>query len=227
MKVASYFPIVLVLALAMLAPSAFAQVKAEEQLLPELGIYVDIDEDEWDAAKVNLRIVDNNFQMYFLDENNLLVDADVDKVIVHYGNFIKDSNARFTLVLKKEGLMYTSVRVIPPPHRYMVRIFLKKTVEPEVYYKEAYEEKEFIGMHTLNQLGSEFLEATRTQPYSEPLAKGEKEGEALPDTPDDDDNVNQTSAEVAKELAETEQEEEFTRMPPKKAPNNGEQEKRK
>lgn len=204
MKVAHYLPFALALLFAALASPASAQVKEGEQLLPELGIYVDINEEEWGAAKVNLRIVNNNFQMYFLDEQNLLVPPPLDKVIVHYGNFIKDSNARETLLLEQRGMMLTSIRVIPPPHRYLVRIFLKKTVDPEEYYKDPYEVKEFIGMHTINQLGSQFVEESRTQPFSEPLPTGDKEGEALPDNPVANDDVNVEGTEAKSALGEAE-----------------------
>jgi len=145
-------------------------VQAGQKLVPELGLYVDIDEEKWGAAQLNLRIVNNNFRMYFLDEDKSLVEPELDSAIVHYGNFIKDANARFTIVLEKEGLAFTSKRVIPPPHRYMCRIFLRKTVDPPGYYEKPYEEKEFIGMHTLNQLGGDQLyEKTHTEPESIPL----------------------------------------------------------
>ncbi|WP_309398436.1 hypothetical protein [Cerasicoccus maritimus] len=152
------------------------QVVEGEKLEPELGLYVDIDAKEWGAAKLNLRIVNNNFQAYFLDENDLLVAPPIDKMIVHYSNFIKKSQAKLTIMLEPAGMMMTSKRVIPPPYRYQVRIFLKKTVNPDDYYEESYEEKEFIGMHTLNQLGGDMLEKTTTEPTS--VAPPAEEGAA-------------------------------------------------
>lgn len=153
-----------------------AELKEGESLLPELGLYIDINEEEWGAAKVNLRLVDNNFQLYFLDGNDLLVAPKVKDVIIHYGNFIKDSTMKNTIVLEQQGLVLTNGRVITPPSRYMVRIFLRKMVKPN-YYTPEQEVKEFIGLHTLNQLGSEFQEASKTQPYSEPVPTG-AQGEA-------------------------------------------------
>jgi len=155
-------------------------LQAGQALAPELGIYVEIDEDKWGASEINLRIVNNNFQFFFLDADKLLVDPPIPSVIVHYGNFIKDSNAKETVLLQQEGLMLTSKRVIPPPHRYMVRIFLKKTVPPEYSFEEPEEVKEFIGMHVLNQLGGEELyEKTHTPPTSIPVEETEDAEEAL------------------------------------------------
>lgn len=172
-------PIALATLFIMATQFVSAQVQEGQMLEPELGIYVEIDEEQWGAAQINLRIVNNNFQLYFLDAEGLLVKPPIDKVIVHYGNFIKDSNAKETLLLEKQDMMLTSPRVIPPPHRYMVRIFLKKIVEPEEYYKEPYEVKEFIGMHILNQLGGDLLQKTQTQPTSvePPAAEGEEKAE--------------------------------------------------
>lgn len=152
-----------------------AELKEGEQLLPELGIYVDINEEEWGAAKVNLRLYNNSFQLFFLDSNDLLVTPPIDDAIVHYSNFIKKSQAESTITLKKNGMMLSADRVIPPPARYQVRVFLRKWVQPAEYYKEAYEEKEFIGLHMLNQLGEQFAEANTTAPYSKPVPTEESE----------------------------------------------------
>lgn len=154
-------------AVSAVAEESDAALQVGQALKPKLGIYVDVDREKWGADQVNLRIVNNNFQLFFLDADGLLVDSKADDVIIHYGNFIKDSNAKETVLLEPDGLMYTRARVISPPHRYQVRIFLRKTVDPEPYYKEKYEEKEFIGMHVLNQLGgAELYEKTHTTPTS-------------------------------------------------------------
>lgn len=152
-----------------IAPRVSAQVKAGEQLTPELGIYVPIDEEKWGAAEVNLRIVNNNFQLFFLDGQGKLVEPPEVKVIVHYGNFVKKSQNELTVLLKREGMMMTSPRVISPPHRYRVRIFLSKTEEPENAYGKPVEEKEFIGMHILNQLGGDYYDKTRMEASSTPV----------------------------------------------------------
>ncbi|MBK1857000.1 hypothetical protein [Cerasicoccus arenae] len=146
-----------------------AQVEEGQKLEPELGVYMPIDEAKWGAAEANLRIVNNNFQMYFLDADKLLIKPPLEDVIVHYSNFIKKSNADLTIVLKKDGMMLTSNRVISPPYRYQVRVFLKKMVTPTEYYKEPYEEKEYIGMHMINQLGGEFYDKSKTEPVSVPV----------------------------------------------------------
>lgn len=163
-----------------------AQVQEGQLLEPELGIYVDIDAEKWGAAKINLRIVNNNFQLYFMDADGLLVQPPIDSVIVHYGNYIKDSNAKNTILLEKQGMMLTAPRVIAAPHRYLVRIFLKKMVDPPEYYKEPYEVKEFIGMHIIDQLGGDYYSKTQEQPTSvappEPEQKDAKASEAAAGT---------------------------------------------
>ncbi|WP_309386630.1 hypothetical protein [Cerasicoccus frondis] len=159
--------------------SLFGQVVEGQKLEPELGLYVEINEEEWGAAKLNLRIVNNNFQAYFLNAEDLLVKPQVDKLIVHYSNFVKKSNANMTITLEPDGMMMTSKRVVSPPYRYQVRLFLKKTVEPNAYYEEPYEEKEFIGMHILDQLGGDMLEKTSMEPTSvEVEAQPEEKAEA-------------------------------------------------
>ena len=120
------------------------------------------------------------------------------------------------MLLKQDGMMLTSKRVIQPPRRYFVRIFLRKMVEPEEYYKEPYQVKEFIGQHTLNQLGAQFNEANATPAYSQPLAAGETEGEALPDSRESGPVGD--SEQIGEDLMKVEQEEQFTRMPSKEAP---------
>ncbi|MEO0793923.1 MAG: hypothetical protein AAFX93_02100 [Verrucomicrobiota bacterium] len=168
-----------VLTIFALSSSLRGQVVAGEQLQPELGVYVDIDEEKWGAAKLNLRITNNNFQAFFFDADDLLVEPPLESIIVHYQNFVKKSNARQTIVLSKDGMMLTNKRVIKPPHRYQVRIFLRKNVVPIEYYKKPYEEKEFIGMHIINQLGgSELYDKTHSDPQSVPVAIEEVEGEA-------------------------------------------------
>lgn len=178
MKFAENLRFGLALLLLMATGALHGQVAEGQKLEPELGLYLDINEEEWGAAQLNLRIVNNNFQAYFMDPEGLLVPPPVDKLIVHYSNFVRKSNANMTITLEPSGMMMTSPRVVSPPYRYQVRLFLKKTVTPDASYQESYEEKEFIGMHILNQLGGDKLELTSVTPTSVEVETPAEEKEA-------------------------------------------------
>ena len=100
-----------------------------------------------DGNQVNLRIVDNNFQLYFLDASKKLVEPDAVKAIIRYSSHVKKTDRKRSLVLTPEsgGLYFTASRSILHPHYYRVKVLLK--------FEDA-SVSEYLPEKRLNQLGT-------------------------------------------------------------------------
>jgi hypothetical protein len=98
-------------------------VEEEIPTLPELGLYYDLGED----GKVNLRIVDNRFQIYFLDGEDHVQPLAYQSARIRYeGFFKKDEEGVLTLGpgSAELGSILTHPRFFRPPIAWTVYITL-------------------------------------------------------------------------------------------------------
>ena len=97
--------------------------------------------------KLNLRLVDKQFQLFFVDSGNILLEPDSSKAIVGYTNRRGDDERR-TVVLKPvaDKVYLTSARKIQPPYLYEIRLIL-------VTEEDGEEQKEVFKMQLLNKMG--------------------------------------------------------------------------
>ncbi len=90
----------------------------------------------------NLRLVENRLALLFLNQENLLVPAPpMNTVRVLVDSIGSATNPRQTVVLQPTagGLYWTNPRVLSPPHRYRVTVFLQpKATSGENLPEEAY-----------------------------------------------------------------------------------------
>lgn len=103
-------------------------LKPGDTLPGPLGIYYERGE-----GFLNVRIVDNRFRLYFLEEDKeTLVEPGFSEAIIHYGNAVRRGLNRNTTTLELAGgqpyLM--AARIIPPPHRYWVQIVVPERPAP-------------------------------------------------------------------------------------------------
>jgi len=110
--------------------------------LDEKGIFIPHSE-----GLVNLRIVDNKFQLYFVDAEKKLVEPDAVKIIVRYSSQVRRGESESTVVLNPGpgSLYFTASRPILPPHFYRVKVIL-------VFADK--EATEYLPEKLLNQLGT-------------------------------------------------------------------------
>ena len=117
----------------LLMPSLRAQGVGEE-LIPHLGIYQPRIDADGKSGYINLRIVRNNFRLYFLkDDQKTIEEPAFPYAIVQYGNAIKKIANELSLRLSLEpgGVYLTNQRIIAPPHRYSVRVILMNRIESD------------------------------------------------------------------------------------------------
>ena len=122
------FWVVFLNVLLLISASVFAADEAlpeEEEIpkLPELGLYQDLGED----SKLNLRLVDNRFQIYFLDSEDHVQELAFQKARIRYEGFFK-KDIEGVLQLgpgsAELGSILTHARIFRKPHAYTVNITL-------------------------------------------------------------------------------------------------------
>lgn len=110
---------------------------------------------------INVRIVKNRFEVWFLDKDGKIVEPDFDQGFIFFTNpNIKElRNLHTTLKRSDSRPMLTSPLIIQPPHRYLVRLVLTKEVSSGDIYQSSVSgqsspEKieEVYGQAVLNQL---------------------------------------------------------------------------
>lgn len=145
-------------------------LRAEEKVLaegaplvPTLGLYLE----RPNGGFLNVRIVNNNFELYFLDAEKKLLKPDYNYAILSYASKVKKSDRKQTLKVSiaPNGLFMTAKRAISPPHDYELRLFLKdKVVDPATvpqypdYGAKNEPEVERYGLNRVNQLKKEKTE---------------------------------------------------------------------
>lgn len=107
--------------------SAAGSAVALGEKLDAMGTFLERE----DGGFINIRIVDNKFQLYFTDEEKLVIPADFAKAYVRYASHVKRSDRDRTVTLKPDGngAFLTASRAILPPHYYRVRIILTDEAE--------------------------------------------------------------------------------------------------
>lgn len=159
-----------------LSPHLNAETTVDEEIgigkpLPdELGLTLErkhIDEGATEPGFINLRIVNNRFQLWFLDHEKNVVEPAYPMAILHYRGFVV-RRSRETIQLRpdSDGLFLTSPRVVPPPHHYSVRILLMNQAEEEALNPDNHTEipdskvrQEFFPVMQLNQIPQEIESA--------------------------------------------------------------------
>lgn len=107
--------------------------------LDDAGVFIAME----DGNQLNVRVIENNFQIYSVDSAKKLIKADIEKVIIHAQSRVNRGSSKQTIVLKPSDkeFMLTSGRFVPPPHHYELRLI--------VMHKG---KKEVVPMTVLNQL---------------------------------------------------------------------------
>lgn len=142
------------------------EIEVGKPLPNELGLTLarkEVDEGEEEPGFVNLRIVDNRFQLWFLDSEKNVVLPSYPMAILHYRGFVvRKSRETIRLSPDSDGLFLTSPRIIPPPHHYSVRILLMNQAEEEALNPDNHTEipdskvrQEFFPTLQLNQIPAE------------------------------------------------------------------------
>lgn len=144
-----FFCILFIAGSGLLKPSIVFAADTELKIgaiLDEVGIFIPR-ENKDDDGQVNLRIVNNKFQLYFLDAENKIIEPDAARAIIHYSSVVRKGKSRSTVSLTPEpnGLYFTAERAIVPPYHYRVRILLKFADE---------DSNEFLPEKPLRQMGT-------------------------------------------------------------------------
>ncbi len=93
----------------------------EEKKLPELGVYYD----RADGSKINLRIAERKFRLYFFDGEGGRIPPDFEVAVVRYENIArKEREGTMRLILSEDGQYLTSPRTLVPPIHYWVKVIL-------------------------------------------------------------------------------------------------------
>ena len=123
----------LMVVIGLLLPVIASHAEEDEgEKLPEMGLYFDRSA----GNKVNLRIVEKKFRLYFVDNENKILPPEYDSALVHAENVIrKEREGRFILRLSSDGQYLTSPRVVLPPIDYWIRVTLRNAAD--VARKEA------------------------------------------------------------------------------------------
>ncbi len=81
---------------------------------------------------MNLRVVDNRFHAYFVDEERLLVEPPYLRVVLFTEEMRRvDRRDRLVLEPGPGGVYMTNPRIIPPPHDFWLRMVLVKSEDQE------------------------------------------------------------------------------------------------
>ncbi|MCC5806034.1 MAG: hypothetical protein JJU00_06860 [Opitutales bacterium] len=81
---------------------------------------------------MNLRIVDNRFRAYFVDEERLVVEPPYIRIVLFTEEMRRvDRRDRLVLVPASGDPYATNPRIIPPPHDFWVRTVLVKSEDDE------------------------------------------------------------------------------------------------
>lgn len=145
MKIQNFLLSVLCLSLPV---SAFAQeAKPEEVVIPaevseppyeigdlvtESGHYIERGEEE---SKINLRIVDNKFRLYWIDANGLIAEPEFKKATVRMTGSVRGRPYHYLQALP-EGSGLGSPGILVPPHLYNATLVLipdDESKEPTTY----------------------------------------------------------------------------------------------
>lgn len=81
---------------------------------------------------LNLRIVENRFRAYFVDEERLIVEPPYLRIVLFTEEMRRvDRRERLVLTPTGDGSHATHPRVIPPPHDFWVRMVLVESEDEE------------------------------------------------------------------------------------------------
>jgi len=133
-------------------------LEVKDELPGPLGVYYSYSGNE--AAFINVRIVNNRFEAYFLEaDRKTIVEPEWPQAIIHYGNAVRKGLNRNTTVMRQvEGPpLLRAARFIPPPDRYWIRLILQNKADEEAtdnYNEAAPEDAHSLAfdMEILNQL---------------------------------------------------------------------------
>lgn len=102
------------------------------ELAGPLGYYYSYPGDQ--ARFVNVRIVNNRFECYFLEaDKKTIVEPEWSRAIIQYESHVRRGLARQTTVMHKvDGRpLLSAKRIIQPPHRYWIRVILQNKEDEE------------------------------------------------------------------------------------------------
>lgn len=167
------FLVAILLALSPALIAEEAEIEVGKPLPNELGLTLErkeVDEGATEPGFINLRIVDNRFQLWFLDHEKNVVEPTYPMAILHYRGFVvRKSRETIQLLPEGDGLCLTSPRIVPPPHHYSVRILLMNKAEEEALNPDNQTEvpankvrQEFFPVMQLNQIPAE-IEASKEE----------------------------------------------------------------
>ena len=90
--------------------------------LDDAGVFIAME----NGNQLNVRVVENTFQVYSVDSAKVLIEADIEKVIIHAQSRVSKGSSKLTIVLKPgdKEFMLTSGRLVPPPHYYELRLII-------------------------------------------------------------------------------------------------------
>lgn len=116
------------------------EIGVGKPLPDEIGITIErigVDPGATERGFINLRIVDNRFQLWFLDHEKNVIEPAFPLAILHYRGFVV-RKSRYTIQLTPDssGLFLTSPRVIKPPYHYSVKILLMDKIDEATFSQE-------------------------------------------------------------------------------------------
>ena len=83
---------------------------------------------------MNLRVVDNRFRAYFIDEERLIVEPPYIRVVLFTEEMRRvDRRDRLVLEPASDSVYLTNPRIIPPPHDFWVRMVLVQSEDDEAH----------------------------------------------------------------------------------------------
>ena len=93
----------------------------EGNKLPKLGLYYKDDK----GGTVNLRIVEGQFRIYYVDKDQIVISPAFKKARLDVEEF-RNKTHEYSLLMKlsEDGQYLTSLRRVPPPYRFWVRLVM-------------------------------------------------------------------------------------------------------
>lgn len=121
--------------LLMLISPIFAGKVGEE--LEKRGVYKDLE----DGIRLNIRVEENQFQAYFVDEQNIITEPPVKDIILDLDSSRgRQDNWHAILEPAQEGDFLTAARTIYPPFHFDMRVLLRY---PDESQNQAYANWQF------------------------------------------------------------------------------------
>ncbi len=121
--------------MALLALGFWATANAEsvgEKMEEELGAYIAMPAKLGGQGQINVRVIDNQMQVYFLDKEGLVIDPVVDKLYVRWENIRnRTEDGYLPMSPSSEGPYLDNARKLYPPYHFRITLIIPQEMEED------------------------------------------------------------------------------------------------